>query len=44
MSQREQETLLARTRKGPIGPGVERYKKKKEAAGAMPEHSDGQFA
>jgi predicted aldo/keto reductase-like oxidoreductase len=43
MTGQEQETLLARTRKGPIGPGVERYKKKKDAAALTPEHSDGQF-
>lgn len=42
MTAQEQEKLLARTRKGPIGPGVERYKKKKEST-ALPAHMDGEF-
>ena len=41
MSKAEQETLLARTKKGPIGPEVERYKRKKDAAW-VPVHHDGQ--
>jgi predicted aldo/keto reductase-like oxidoreductase len=41
MSQQEQEALLARTGKGPTGPEVERYKRKKQGARARPAHADG---